>query len=223
MAKNYEEIYSKSELYWGTKPSDLVKRFAEMAPTGSALDLGMGEGRDVLYLAGLGFSVTGVESTKAGVVKCENIARKKSLSIKAVSEDAREFRIAKNRYSLIVAINLFQFLAKADTQLIINKAVEGLKRGGLFLCESFTVDDPHYKVHKKNSKEIAPGTFRDASGNIYSLFGHGELMRMCCAQIAESELKSGLRPMHYAEFDFYDTTHGAPHCHGIVDFVGKKL
>lgn len=223
MVKDYEEIYNKSELYWGTKPSDLVKRFAELAPMGAALDLGMGEGRDVLYLAGLGFSATGVESTRSGAAKCSSLARKKHLSVKAVSEDVRQFRIAKNRYSLIVAVNLFQFLTKPDAQQIIDRAVEGLKRGGLFLCESFTVDDPLHRVHKRSSKEIAPGTFRDSSGNIYSLFSHGEMLRRCCPQISESAIETGLRPIHYAEFDFYDTTHGAPHWHGIVDFVGKKI
>lgn len=223
MVKNYEEIYNKPELYWGAKPSDLVKRFAELAPAGAALDLGMGEGRDALYLAGLGFSVTGVESARSGVAKCLNLATKKNLSVKAVSEDVREFRIAKNRYALIVAINLFQFLPKPETQRIIDNATDGLKRGGLFVCESFTIDDPHYKIHQKNSKEIAPGTFRDASGNIYSLYSYGEILKMCCPLIAVANSGTGLRPMHYAEYDFYDTTHGLAHWHGMVDFVGKKL
>lgn len=220
MVKNYEEIYSKSELYWGAKPSDLVKRFAEMAPAGAALDLGMGEGRDALYLAGRGFSVTGVESTHSGVAKCLDLARKKNLSVKAVSEDVRTFRVAKNRYALIVAINLFQFFSKAEAQSIIDKSIEGLKRGGLLVCESFSVDDPHYRAHKKNSKEIAPGTFRDASGNIYSLYEYGEILRMACG---DRDDRTKLRPIFYSEFDYYDTTHGPAQWHGIVDFVGKKL
>ncbi len=182
MVKNYEEIYSKSELYWGAKPSDLVRRFAELAPTGAALDLGMGEGRDALYLAGLGFSVTGVESAHSGVTKCLGIARKKNLHVKAVSGDVRTFPIPKNRYAIIVAMNLFQFFSKADTQKIIDRAVAGLKRGGLLVCESFTIDDPHFKAHRKKSQEIAPGTFRDASGNIYSLYNYGEILKMACGE-----------------------------------------
>ncbi len=109
--------------------------------------------------------------------KCSDIARKKNLSVKAVSEDVRNFGLPKNRYSLIVAINLFQFLAKTDTQIVIDRAVAGLKRGGLFVCESFTIDDPHFKAHKKKSQEIAPGTFRDSSGNIYSLYNYGEVTK----------------------------------------------
>lgn len=223
MVKNYEEIYRKSELYWGAKPSDLVRRFAELAPAGAALDLGMGEGRDALYLAGLGFSVTGVESAQSGVAKCLGIASKKNLSIKAIAADARSFPIPKNRYALIIAMNLFQFFAKPDAQQIIDRAVAGLKRGGLLLCESFTIDDPHFKAHKKKSHEIAPGTFRDASGNIYSLYGYGEILKMACGEQPNDTSDTKLRPIYYSEFDYYDTTHGPAHWHGVVDFVGKKL
>jgi SAM-dependent methyltransferase len=223
MVKNYEEIYGKDELYWGSNPSDLVKRYGELAPSGAALDLGMGEGRDVLYLAGLGHDVTGVDSTQSGVAKCLGLARQKGLSIKAVSADVRQFKIPKNRFSLILAVNLFQFLAKHEAQEIIAKATEGLKRGGLFLCETFSVDDPHYKAHKKSSKEISPGTFRDGAGNIYSLYDYGEILRMCCPQLHSPKLTPKLRVIHYAEFDFYDTTHGPAHWHGLVNFVGKKM
>ncbi|MGB5107322.1 MAG: class I SAM-dependent methyltransferase [Candidatus Zixiibacteriota bacterium] len=223
MVKNYEEIYCKDELYWGANPSDLVKRFGELAPAGAALDLGMGEGRDALYLAGLGLSVTGVDSTKSGVSKCSELARKKGLTLRAISEDVRKFKIAKNRYALIAAINLFQFLSKKDAQKIIEMAINGLKRGGLFVCESFTIDDPHYKAHKKHSKELAPGTFLDASGNVFSLYGYGEILRMCSPELHNSKTTPKMRPIHYAEYDFYDTTHGPAHWHGVVDYVGKKL
>lgn len=223
MVKNYEEIYRKSELYWGAKPSDLVKRFAELAPTGAALDLGMGEGRDALYLAALGFTVTGVESAQSGVSKCLGIARKKNLPVKAISADVRAFPIPKNRYALIVAINLFQFLTKTEAQNVIDRAVAGLKRGGLLVCESFTIDDPHFKAHKQKSHEIAPGTFRDASGNIYSLYSYGEILKMACGDQSNDTSEAKLRPVYYSEFDYYDTTHGPAHWHGVVDFVGKKL
>ncbi len=223
MVKNYEEIYGRDELYWGANPSDLVKRFAELAPSGPALDLGMGEGRDVLYLAGLGHSVTGVESARSGVAKCLDLADKKGFNVKAVSTDVRQFKIPKNRLAVIVAINLFQFLAKQEAQRIIEEAINGLKRGGLFICETFSIDDPHYRAHKKSSKEIAPGTFRDGAGNIYSLYDHGEILRMSCAHLASTKLTPKLRVIHYAEFDFYDTTHGPAHWHGLVNLVGKKM
>jgi cyclopropane fatty-acyl-phospholipid synthase-like methyltransferase len=213
MAKDYERIYQRDGLYWGEEPSELVKRFAELAPQGKALDLGMGEGRDALYLASVGFDVTGVESTDSGVLKCERLAEQRRVSVRAVCEDVRDYRIAKNRYALIAAINLFQFMKKDEAEDVIARVVDGLKRGGLFVCTTFTQDDPSYKVRKQKSKEVAPGVFLDASGNYYSLYHYGELLKLC----------SELRPIYYAEYDYYDTQHGPPHWHGVADIVGKKM
>lgn len=213
MAKDYERIYSNPELYWGNKPSELVKRFAEQAPEGFALDLGMGEGRDLLFLAAEGFEAVGVESTQAGVEKCKKLAYERNLHVKTVSADARDFRIAKNKYALIVAINLFQFMHKKDAAGVCRHVVEGLKRKGLFIAQTFTIDDPSYNHRRRKSDQIASGVFRDGSGNIYSLYDYGELLRMTIP----------LRPIYYAEYDYYDTMHGEPHWHGVVDLVGRKV
>jgi len=215
--KNYDEIYRNQKLYWGTAPSDLVKKFAELAPVGHALDLGMGEGRDALYLAKQGFDVTGIEAVPAGVEKCSQLAAKHRLPLRTVTGDAREFKIARNRYSLISAINLLQFLTKDEARALIESVAAGLKKGGLFLCETFSIDDPHYQAHKKSSKEIAPGVFRTANGRIYSLYAYGELFQICSRDTLR------LRPIHYAEYDYYDTSHGPGHWHGVVDLVAKKL
>jgi tellurite methyltransferase len=213
MAKDYERIYQGNDLYWGEAPSEIVKRFAELAPQGKALDLGMGEGRDALYLASLGFDVTGVESADSGVIKCERLAEERRVTVHAICEDVRDYKIAKNRYSLITAINLIQFIKKDEARRVIAGVVNGLKRGGLFVCTAFTVDDPSLKMRKQKSKEVAPGVFLDSSGNFYSLYGYGELLKVC----------SDLRPIHYAEYDYYDTMHGPPHWHGVVELVGKKM
>lgn len=173
----------------------------------------MGEGRDALFLAEQGFQVTGVESTQAGVAKCRRLAEQRSLTLRAVTADALEFKIAAARYSLVAAINLFQFMTKADAARLIEKIVRGLKRGGLLAVQTFTIDDPSYRVRKKKSREIQPGVFLDSAGNIYSLYDYGELLRLCGA----------LRPIYYAEYDYYDTMHGTAHWHGVADFVGKKL
>jgi tellurite methyltransferase len=213
MTKDYERIYQGDGLYWGEGPSELVKRFAELAPQGKALDLGMGEGRDALYLASVGFETTGVESTDSGVIKCERIATQRKLSVNAICEDVRDYKIAKNRFALITAINLFQFMTKDEAEDVISHVVDGLKRGGLFVCSTFSQDDPSYKMRQQKSKEVSQGVFLDSSGNYYSLYHYGEMLRLC----------SELRPIYYAEYDLYDTQHGPPHWHGVVDIVGKKM
>lgn len=213
MAKDYDRIYRGDSLYWGEGPSDLVRQFAELAPEGRALDLGMGEGRDALYLAGLGFNVTGVEIAAAGVERCNQRAESSGRKIRAVCADVRNFAIGERRYAIIICNSLLQFLTKKDAQRLVDKTVRGLKKGGVLLCQAFTIDDPSYKVHKRKSRQIAPGVFQDSSGNVYSLYDYGEILHLC----------SALRPVYYREYDFYDTLHPPAHWHGVVDYAGRKV
>lgn len=213
MAKDYERAYGNDTLYWGDGPSELVKQFAELAPEGRALDLGMGEGRDALFLAGQGYNVTAVELAASGVEKCRNRAAELGVRVDAVCADVCEFRIPSRRYSIITCISLFQFLSKEESATLVARIVNGLRRGGIMLCQAFTYDDPSYKVLRRKSKEIAAGVFRDSGGNIYSLYDYGEILDLCAA----------LRPIYYREYDYYDTMRGPAHWHGVVDFVGKKL
>jgi len=159
------------------------------------------------------FDVTGVESVESGVEKCLQQAQERDLHVKAIVADACDFKIAVRKYSLILAINLFQFISKTDAADLITNIIDGLKKGGIFICQTFTYDDPSYKVRKKKSKEIEPGVFVDGTGNIYSLYDYGELL----------SLTSQLRPIYYREYDFYDTNRGAPHWHGVVELVAKKM
>ncbi len=213
MVKDYDKMYSGERLYWGKTPSDLVRQFTELAPEGRALDLGMGEGRDVLFLAEAGYDVTGVEISAAGVAKCQQRALELGREVKTVCADVREFDIPAKRYAIIVCNSLFQFIDKKEARKLIAGIVNGLKRGGVFLCQAFTIDDPSFKVHRRRSREIASGVFRDGAGNIYSLYGYGELLQFC----------NELRPVYYREYDFYDTMHPPAHWHGVVDYVGRKM
>lgn len=213
MSKGHEKTDSKSAPYHSSQPSDLVRRFAELAPEGRALDLGVGEGRDVLYLADLGYDVTGVEQVEGKVVKCQKRADEKGYHVNVTCADVRDYRIAQRRYAIIVCVGILPFITKNEAQALVAGITAGLKKGGLFLCQAFTIDDPSYKVHKRKSKEVASGVFVSGTGSIYTLYRYREIL----------ELGAALRPIYYHAYDYYDTEHGTPHWHSMVDFVGKKL
>lgn len=198
---------------WREEPSDLVKRFAELAPEGRALDLGMGEGRDALYLAGLGYQVTGVELRETAVDKCLQGAENLGLMIATEVADVRQYRIPKRRFAIIICNSLLPFLTKKQAEALVGGIAAGLKKGGLFICRCFTIDDPSFKAHQRKSREIAPGVFQDSGGKVYSFYGYGEILDLCRT----------LRPIYYQEYDYYDAKHRPPHWHGVVDYVGRKL
>jgi cyclopropane fatty-acyl-phospholipid synthase-like methyltransferase len=172
----------------------------------------MGGGGNALYLAANGYQVTGVDSEAAAVAECRRRAAAANLQVRAVEQDAGEFRIAKSQYAVIVAGSLFRFIEKSAAAKLVNRVGSGLKRGGLFLCSVFTVDDPSYKVLKRKCRETKPGMLVDNSGRAYTYYGYGELLDLC----------RELRPIYYREYDFYDTLHVPGHWHGVAELVGKK-
>ena len=57
----WDERYSSSQRVWSGRPNQrLVEEVADLAP-GSAMDVGCGEGADAVWLAGAGWTVTGVD------------------------------------------------------------------------------------------------------------------------------------------------------------------
>jgi len=210
--EEFNEKYASPKFYWGTKPSNLVKNFAPLANSGHALDLGMGEGRDAIFLAQKGFDVVGVDNSEIGIEKCNDRTKKLGVEVKTKLHDVRRFRIAKNKYSLILSNNIFQFITKSEAHQVSGSIVDGLKKGGLVIASVLTYDDPRYREYKKKTTELEPGTFLMVNGDIYSLYDYRELL----------ELFTSLRLLYYAEYDFYDTTHGEGHWNGIAELVAKK-
>lgn len=212
--ETFDQKYGSKRLYWGTKPSDLVRNFASLATPGRAVDLGMGEGRNSIFLAQRGFAVTGVEQSEIGVAKCLKRADKLGVNIKTSVCDVRHFKIAKSKYSLILSSNLFQFITKSEAHDVAHNIISGLKKGGLVIATVFTYDDPRYMEYRKKTTELEPGTFLLVSGDIYSLYDYGELM----------EFFKPLRILHYSEYNYYDVRGSAKgHWHGVAELVAKKM
>ncbi|MGC7097025.1 class I SAM-dependent methyltransferase [Amycolatopsis lurida] len=58
----WEGFYAEREV-WSGKPNALLVREAADLPPSTALDLGCGEGADVIWLASLGWQVTGIDAS----------------------------------------------------------------------------------------------------------------------------------------------------------------
>jgi len=76
------------------EPSALLVENQALLPAGGrALDLGMGSGRNALYLAARGFRVTGVDVSSVAVALCQEKAARLGM---AVAAPARLRRLGRN-------------------------------------------------------------------------------------------------------------------------------
>jgi SAM-dependent methyltransferase len=99
---------------------------------GKALDIGMGFGRNSLFLAGLGWDVTGFDIAAKSVAQAQANAEKLGLSIHTLVESEERFDYGKERWDLIV--DTYEFSPVRDQN---QKIRDSLKPGGVWIIEGF--------------------------------------------------------------------------------------
>ncbi len=79
-AEFWDERYAQSERVWSGNPNArLVEEVADLAP-GTAVDVGCGEGADVVWLAARGWHVTGVDVSGVALAKAAEHAAEAGVS-----------------------------------------------------------------------------------------------------------------------------------------------
>jgi tellurite methyltransferase len=126
-----------------TEPSDFLVENIRLLPTGRALDIAMGAGRNAVYLAKMGFDVEGVDISSEAVESALRLAGEKGVSIRAKTADLeREYRIEPQAYDVIICFNYLQ-------RSLIPQIKQGLKQGGMVVYETFTVEQAQFG-HPRN-------------------------------------------------------------------------
>lgn len=111
----------------------LVDMVKGMKP-GKALDVAMGAGRNAVYLAKLGWDVTGFDNSEMDVNMAIDNARVSGTKIKAIVQDAAGFDFGKNEWDLVV-LSYVPF-----GRSIVDRVYESLKPGGIVMLEFFHRD-----------------------------------------------------------------------------------
>lgn len=157
MVNSFEGQYRKNEFLFGKEPSKIVSNILKYKKSGSVLDLGVGYGRNAIFLSGRGFEVEGIDISKTGVERFLEIAEKNGLKVKGKIDDITKFKMTKN-YDVIISITTLQFLERDDVRHVIKNMKRHTKENGLNVITVFTEDNPNK--------------------NISCLFKKGELMKM---------------------------------------------
>lgn len=87
----WDQRYSGSELVWTADANRFVVQECVDLPAGTALDLACGEGRNAVWLATRGWSVTGVDWSSVGLGKGEKLATAARTAVDWVHADVLEW------------------------------------------------------------------------------------------------------------------------------------
>jgi SAM-dependent methyltransferase len=112
-------------------PSKFLVEMVQGRKPGLALDVGMGQGRNALYLASKGWRVTGIDISDEGIRQAREAADDRKVSIEAVRADANTWDYGVEKWDLVV------LTYSSGNQAAIRRA---LKPGGLVVGEWFHRD-----------------------------------------------------------------------------------
>ena len=132
----WDERFSEPGFAYGTEPNGFLASVADRIPMGHVLSLAEGEGRNAVYLAGLGYEVTAVDASTVGLAKAERLATERGVSMTTVHADLAEFEIQPDAWQGIVSI--FCHLPPVVRAALHERCLRGLAPGGAFVLEGFT-------------------------------------------------------------------------------------
>lgn len=142
----WNQRYSEPGFAYGTEPNDFLAANAEryLRPKGELLCLAEGEGRNAVFLARLGFRVTGVDSSAVGLEKAHRLAGQHGVCIQTVVADLGEFDLGVARWDGIISIWCH---TPPDLRARLHRSVVvALRAGGVLLLEAYTPKQVEYKT-----------------------------------------------------------------------------
>lgn len=132
----WDERYSEPGFAYGTEPNDFLRERAAQLQPGRTLSLAEGEGRNAVFLAGLGHEVTAVDASAVGLDKARQLAAERGLDIDTRVADLAAFEIEPGAWDNIVSI--FCHLPPEVRRRLHRAVVAGLRPGGMLLLEAYT-------------------------------------------------------------------------------------
>jgi len=118
---------------FNTRPNQFLVDMIKGVSPGKALDVGMGQGRNAIYLAQQHWDVTGFDPADKAVAVAEQDAKRLGVHITTVVQRDDQFDFGTNRWDLVV-------LSYVSARQLVPAIFQSLKPGGLVVLEAFHRD-----------------------------------------------------------------------------------
>lgn len=132
----WDERYRTGAYVGRTHPTQLLEEWLPRLPTGRALDVACGVGRNALFLAEQGYAVDAVDISSVALDRARATARERRLTVNWLEVDLESGALPDERYDLIV-------LVRYTHPALIRHLIDRLADGGHLLCEE------HLETHRE--------------------------------------------------------------------------
>ena len=157
----FDEIYAQSPDHFGTEPSEILGRFhGAIRPGGRVLDIGVGQGRNAVFLARLGFEIEGIDTSEIGLRIVRERAAAEGFPIELHRGDILTFSPGR-AFAAVLALGIIPLLGHEDVDLLFDRIDDWTAPGGLVFVSAFTVQDRRYGESSESWESLGRNTFRN--------------------------------------------------------------
>jgi SAM-dependent methyltransferase len=130
-AEYWSNYFHGKDQNFKREPNSLLTKAVKGRQPGKALDVGMGEGRNAIYLAKQGWKVTGIDRAESALAVARQEASKQGLKITPILQSAEEFDWGRQQWDIIAVLYV------GAVRENVAKIREALRPGGLVVIEAF--------------------------------------------------------------------------------------
>jgi len=131
--ERWNRILTAEKPAFNTEPNEFLVEIAKGRKPGTALDVGMGQGRNAIWLAQHGWDVTGFDPAEKAVALAQETAKKLGVPLKTEIKGMETFDFGERRWDLIL-------LSYVGAREMTDKIQRALNPGGILVIEGFHRD-----------------------------------------------------------------------------------
>ena len=133
--KLWNGVFEGGTHYFNKDANRFLQRVTANLEPGLALDVGMGQGRNSLFLAEQGWEVTGIDVSNEAVAMANRKATEKGVRLQTVLESVDTYDYGTDKWDLVIGLYMHGHITRNAEKIIAS-----LKPGGLLLIEGFHWD-----------------------------------------------------------------------------------
>jgi len=129
----WDRFLTAEKPMFNTRPNAFLVEMVKGRKPGTALDVGMGQGRNSIWMAQQGWEVTGFDPAEKAVALAQENAGKLGVSLKTEIKRTEDYNFGERRWDLIL-------LSYAGGRGLTDAVQKALKPGGILVIEAFHRD-----------------------------------------------------------------------------------
>lgn len=192
------EYLNKEKSTFGNPSKEVEEIVPLLAQKARILDVGCGDGRHSLYLAGLGFRVDAFDISKNAIDKIDYLKERNRLDINTYVCDVLDFEF-KYKYDLVILHGVLQFIEREKQSKILDLLKNWTNVNGYHIVALFTDEEPV----PEDLKEVMIGVFKNEE--IKGYYEDWEI-KMFESKKFNDEHENGIK-----------------HCHAMNKIVARKV